>query len=165
MEKQNRPVTRKNNIVQHEVDGELLIYDLIVDKAFCLNGTSAQVWRACDGARTIDEIAGLIGSEEVTWLALDQLRSEGLLDNEPSVPAKFAGMTRRQVIQRAGLAAMVALPIITSLTVPQSVYAQTSGLPIGSACTVSSQCVLNNQNLRCCRAGVCANGTGGCAPG
>lgn len=162
MEK-DRPASRTSNIVEHDLESELLIYDLVAGKAFCLNETSARVWRACDGVRTVDEITALVGSDEVVWIALDQLREESLLENAPMTPARFVGMTRRQMIARAGFASMVALPLITSLLVPQSIYAQTSCVPTGSPCTTSAQCCPNNQGIGCCRAGVCSNGGGGCA--
>lgn len=49
MDKENKPKSRRENIVVQEFDDEVLIYDLERDRAFCLNKTSAVVWRACNG--------------------------------------------------------------------------------------------------------------------
>lgn len=124
MEKNNKPESRKENIVVQEYDGEVLIYDLESNKAFCLNQTSALVWQACDGKRTIAEITDWLGNhlnsqtnEDVVWLALDQLSKENLLE-ETNVPNKFEGLKRREVIKKIGLASLVALPVIASLAAP-----------------------------------------------
>jgi hypothetical protein len=49
MNTKDYPISRQNNIVTQEVESELLIYDLVENKAFCLNETSAFVWQNCDG--------------------------------------------------------------------------------------------------------------------
>ena len=36
--KNNPPKCRKNDIVTQDLKGELLIYDLTINKAYCLNG-------------------------------------------------------------------------------------------------------------------------------
>lgn len=163
MNKDQIPASRKNDLVQQELEGELLIYDINVNKAFCLNETSARVWQACDGVRTVEEISSMIGNDDVVRLALDQLHEENLLEGGSVLPETFTGMSRRQAIAKAGLASMIAIPIVASLMVPKSVYAQASLLPVGAICTTSSQCTLNNQGLQCCRSGLCANGIGGCS--
>ncbi len=73
----NKPQGRQDNLVVQELNGEVLIYDLKVNKAFCLNDTSAQVWQACDGTKSVTEISQLISKEQnslvdedFVWLAL-----------------------------------------------------------------------------------------------
>jgi hypothetical protein len=41
------PEARTNNLVVQDLGNEILIYDLIANKACCLNETSAIVWQAC----------------------------------------------------------------------------------------------------------------------
>jgi hypothetical protein len=53
----NKPQGRQDNLVVQELNGEVLIYDLKVNKAFCLNDTSAQVWQACDGQNRLPKLA------------------------------------------------------------------------------------------------------------
>ena len=157
----NRPQSRRENLVEQEVDGELLIYDLNKNKALCLNHTSALVWQACDGTRTIAEINDLLGKqlksqtdEDIVWLALDQLSKEKLIDPQVDLGSKFEGMSRREIIRKIGLGSMVALPVVASLVAPTSAFAQTCtpplGLGMGDTCTQSCQCTAGLIMLCCC---------------
>src|SRR5438552_16100347 len=134
--KKDRPQSRKQNLVEQEVDGELLIYDLETNKAFCLNQTSALVWQACDGKRTIAEIGDVLGkqlntqtNEDIVWLALDQLSKQKLIDPPVDLVNKFQGMSRREVIKKIGIGSMIALPVVASLVAPRSIHAQSALLP------------------------------------
>ena len=138
------PKSRKENLVIQELDGEVLIYDLEKNKAFCLNETSALVWQSCDGSRTIAEISDAVGkqlhsqiNEDVVWLALDQLSKESLVEKQPELNSKFKGLSRREVIRKVGLGTMIALPIVTSLVAPLAVHANSACIA-GGACTCST---------------------------
>ena len=72
----SKPVSRKNDLVVQEHDGEILIYDLTHNRALCLNETSARVWRACDGINSVEDISKAVGSEDLVWLALAELKKE-----------------------------------------------------------------------------------------
>lgn len=146
MKNQKNPLSRKEDIVVQELDGEVLIYDLKDNKAFCLNETSALVWQMCDGENSISEISkGLSkklnspANEDLVWLALDQLKKEKLIENEVETPASFAGMNRRDVIKKVGLASMIALPVVAGLVAPTaanaaSVCVKNVCQPPGSVC-------------------------------
>src|SRR5437868_14163592 len=132
MGKNNKPKSRKANIVVQEYDGEILIYDLENNKAFCLNQTSALVWQACDGKRTIADITDWLGNhlnsqtnEDVVWFALDQLSKENLIEEKTAPLNKFKGLNRREVIRKIGLAAAVSLPVIAALSAPIAASAAT----------------------------------------
>ena len=136
-----KPQSRKENIVVQELEGEVLIYDLDENKAFCLNETSALVWQACDGTKTIADINDAVGrqlsskvNEDIIWLALDQLSKENLIRSEANIDHKFGGLSRRDIIKKVGLASMVALPVITSLVAPLSIHAASSCIA-GGTCT------------------------------
>ncbi|HEY8562648.1 MAG TPA: PqqD family protein [Pyrinomonadaceae bacterium] len=157
MKEKFTPKGRKENLVVQELEGEVLIYDLEKNKAFCLNETSALVWQSCDGSRTIADITDAVGkqlssqiNEDLVWLALDQLSRENLIENKTEVKNKFAGLSRREAVRKVGLASLVALPVIASLTAP--VAAQTGtcppplNLPNGSTCGRSCVC-----SSGCCR--------------
>lgn len=125
------PSARTKGLVVQEVPNEVLVYDLETDKAHCLNETAAAVWRACDGNRSVREIADSVGlmlgkevSDDLVWLAIDQLNEHGLLQR--NVATKFNGQSRREALKKIGIASMVALPIIASLAAPKSVMASTS---------------------------------------
>jgi hypothetical protein len=44
----DKPISRQSNVVVQEIEGEVLIYDLKVNQAYCLNQTSALVFQLCD---------------------------------------------------------------------------------------------------------------------
>src|SRR5215813_2726259 len=115
----SRPLSRRDQLVVQEHDGEVLIYDLRRNKAFCLNITAALVWQACDGTREVSEIAAHIADklderdpDALVWLALDRLKKEDLIEGESDPDTSFNGTTRRDVIKRLGTASMVVLPVI-----------------------------------------------------
>ena len=114
----NRPISRKDDLVVQELNGEVLIYDLRENKAFCLNETSALVWQSCDGSKTAGEIGKELGNEDMVWLALNDLKREKLVEHELTTPAKFVGMSRREVVKSLGMSSMLALPMIAALVAP-----------------------------------------------
>jgi hypothetical protein len=150
------PKSRKENLVVQELEGEVLIYDLEKNKAFCLNETSALVWQSCDGSRTISGISDFVGkqlnsqvNEDMIWLAIDQLSKENLIENKDEIKSKFEGLSRREVVRKVGLASLVALPMIASLTAP--VAAQTGTcVPLTTGCTPNGmQCTSPNGCCSC----------------
>ena len=52
----NNPKGRHNDLVVQDSENEVLIYDLKLNKAYCLNETSALIWRLCDGTKSVAEI-------------------------------------------------------------------------------------------------------------
>ena len=150
MAEKRQPVSRKEDLVVQELNGEVLIYDLRSNKAFCLNETSARVWQACDGTNSVSDISAKLGNEDLVWLALSDLKKERLVDYEMAVPAKFDGMSRRQVVRHIGLSSLLAVPLITGLVAPAS--AQASSVCITIPCSNSSECIM--ANLACTQCGM-----------
>jgi hypothetical protein len=158
------PTARKSGLVIQEVPDEILVFDLNSNKAHCLNMTAATVWKSCDGKTSIQEIASILEkqsgkgvSDDVVWLAVDQLNENSLL--EGNATSRFADQTRREVIKKIGLASMIALPVVASLVAPRNALASVScacaGLGGASACT----------NLAAnCGGTCCQNDTGACGP-
>ena len=125
------PIARKNGMVIQEMPEEVLVYDLDTNKAHCLNQTAAFIWKSCDGNNSVSDIADLFENEsgnkineDLIWLAIDQLSDKDLLEVEYTT--KFKGQSRREVIKKIGLATVVALPLVASLTAPTSVFASSS---------------------------------------
>lgn len=152
-----RPRARAEGLVVRELPDEVLVYDLDTHKAVCLNRTAAQVWRLCDGRRaaadirkSLEKSAGGPVPEELVWLALEQLGRDNLLDARPPRPPALAGISRRELIRRVGLAAAVALPAVASIVAPTPAQAS-SCLPSGATCTTSTQCC-----SEACSGGQCA---------
>ncbi len=144
MKKDIKPLSRKDEIVVQELNGEVLIYDLRTNKAFCLNETSSLVWEACDGNTSVSDISRSISrklnapaNDDLIWLALDQLKKEKLIANGDEVISNFEGMSRREVIKKVGLASVIALPVIASLVAPKAAMAASM---CGQICSNSSDC-------------------------
>lgn len=134
----NKPISRKANIVVQNLENEVLIYDLTINKAFCLNQTAGLVYQLCDGKRTVAEISDLMSielktlvSEDFVWLALDGLKKDGLLENADELTNHFGGLTRREIVKKVGLASMATLPLISSVVAPSAVMAQSETCPVG----------------------------------
>jgi hypothetical protein len=165
----DKPQSRKDNLVVQEIEGEVLIYDLNINKAFCLNDTSAQVWQACDGTKSVTEISQLISKEQnspvgedFVWLALDQLKKNDLLSNSEEIVPNFNGMSRREVVKKVGLSTMLAIPFIVSLTAPLAANAQSTGPAPGTACDtrIFCQCKFNKNNKQTS----CQDNNNNCVP-
>lgn len=112
-------------MVVQPANSELLIYNLKTDKAFCLNETSTIVFNACNGTTSFAELKKNHQlTDALIYLALDELKRNNLLKGDYISPNK--GIDRREVIKRAGLASMMALPIVLSLSAPKAVQANSS---------------------------------------
>lgn len=147
MKTEIKPNSRHNDIVIQEIADETLIYDLLDDRAFCLNETSSLIWQMCDGTKTVSEIADQLSkklkslvSEDVVWLAIDQLNKDGLLEDNSIEIEKFTGMSRREVIRKVGLTSAIALPIISSMVVPTALAASSDCTPGSQPCDFNTPC-------------------------
>lgn len=128
-----------------ELADETLVYDVERHRAHCLNPTAALVWGLCDGENTVPRIAEKMGArlsarvpDELVRLALDQLADRGLLTSGDARPAAANPVSRRAMMRRLGLAAVVALPLVTSIISPTPVMAQSpcneTNCPPGTTC-------------------------------
>jgi len=141
------PRARREGLVIQELPDEVLVYDRDRDKAHCLNQTAALVWKYCDGKNTVPGIAQRLQrdlatdaiDDKVVWYALGQLSKDNLLEETVTPPALLAGMSRREMVRVLGLAAVVAVPVVTSIVAPTPAQAATC-LPSGAACSTSAQC-------------------------
>ena len=145
------PQARKSGLIIQEVDGEVLIYDQVSNKAHCLNQTAAKVWKYCDGETTLADACSALSrdletpvNEKLVWYAVDQFSKDKLLERDIAPPAFIiAGMNRRQMVRTLGLAAIVAVPLVTSIVAPTPAQAATC-LVSGSPCTAPIQCCSNS---------------------
>ena len=113
------PNSKTENIVVREVNNELLIYNLLTNQAFCLNETSAIVYLACDGKTTLEELSRQTKfSDDLILLALEGLQKQNLCQGEKI--DYFKGVSRREIIRKAGLASMITLPFVASIIAPVS---------------------------------------------
>lgn len=145
------PVRRLEDVVIEALDDEVLVYDLQRNKAHCLNGTSAQVWNAIDGDRSVASMAAELGdsfpdqdADAIVWHALVQLSERRLLvgDLPEGAPARGdLASSRRELFRKAAMvgAAVVAVPVIRSIVAPDAAQAATCLNP-GAGCASSAQC-------------------------
>jgi len=129
------------HLVVEELQDELMVYDTARNKAFCLNQTAAYVWQHSDGKTPIAEIAERMAkdlskpvNDQVVWYALDVLGKDGLLAQAENLPAVPAGVTRRALLQRLGVGAAAAVPLVTVLMVsPAKAHASSGGSGSGGS--------------------------------
>ena len=144
------PRAREEGLIIKYLPEEVLVYDLVSEKAHCLNPTAALVWKYCDGDKTVKQIKVAIEEESQTtvderlvWLALQQLQAFDLIVGELQRPAILKDISRRELIRRIGVTA-VAIPVIISIVAPTAqAQASCSGAnrPDGCPCTSTSQCL------------------------
>jgi hypothetical protein len=140
------PIHKRGIVVK--VGDETLVYQKENHKAHCLNSTAAEVWKLCDGTKTVAEIAAVMSKEsqspvgeELVWLTLRRLSKSGLLVKKKKDAQVLA--SRRAAMCKIGAAAL-ALPLVTSILVPTaSAAASCSGF--------GGQC----RTLPCCSPFVC----------
>ena len=165
------PLARFESIIVQELKDEILVCDTKSNRVFCLNQTAGEVWKLCDGKTDVRQIAEKMTKklranvgEEMVLFSLEELSRENLLARKVSTKELFANVPRREVIRKIGLSSMIALPLITAVTMPKAVQAQSGcpapggggPIPNGCPCLDCSEC-----ESGCCFGGVCA-GAGLC---
>jgi hypothetical protein len=158
-----RPKRRGEGLIEREIDGEVVVYDLESHEAHCLNPEAARLWRACDGDRDGREILRHLhgenfhaGHEAALLIGLEQLEKSSLLETDAADSAVelIAHTSRRELLSRVGkvVAVTVALPAILSIVAPTPAEASTC-VASGGACTSSAQCCsgLCNGTFCACR--------------
>ena len=152
------PSARREGIISKELDGEVLIYDRERDKAHCLNSTAALVWQHCDGRSSVTDLARAVSKrlggavdEMVIELALKQLSRDHLLAERYVSSPVAADLSRRALVRRLGVAAVL-LPLITTITAPTALAGTSDCLGLGAACPGALPCC----GATTCQGGVCA---------
>lgn len=153
----NFPRARSEKLLIQQLPDETLVFDLERNRAHCLNRSAASIWKRCDGKTSVREISRAVSTEldikvdeRTVWFAISQFNRDHLLEQKVSLPpAMMAGMNRRQMIRALGVAAAVAVPLVTSVVAPSAVQAA-SCLPSGAACSTGAQCCSGLCNSNVC---------------
>jgi hypothetical protein len=133
-----RPKAKTKDVLVEELPEELLLFDRARNRAHCLNRAAGVVWRACDGHRTVPQIAAVTSAElgepigdEVVEVALAQLAEARLVEDGggPRVDRQ-----RRKMIRNLLIA-----PAVLTVLAPTAARAATC-TPRGAQCQRSSQC-------------------------
>lgn len=157
----NYPLALSEDIIIQNYDNETLVYNLKTNKMFHLNETSSLVWQFCDGRNSIEQISREVSqklntyaSEEIVWLTLQYLQTNKLLAQNVEPESSLNKISRREMIRKAGLATVVAFPLITSVVAPSAISAASGAENAG--CT--NDCTDSSSMCGCVNAG-CSNGT------
>jgi hypothetical protein len=131
------PPARRDGILFQAIDDEVIVCDTERHKAHCLNRTAALVWEHCDGQTTVADVARRLTRElqtpvepAVVWLAVEQLGKAHLLAERPWSPR---GLSRRELLKRLGVAAALAVPLVTTIVTPVAAQGA-SCIPEGAPC-------------------------------
>jgi len=125
------PLARTNDLVVKKIEDETLIYDLLNNKAVCLNKTAFWVWENCNGENDPVDLVRILStkfesqvSEELVLLALKRLFEENLVKNLSEEKDGYPRLARREVIRNIGFSSAIALPIVASIVSPRAIQAQ-----------------------------------------
>jgi hypothetical protein len=154
------PLARNEALVVEELGDELLVYDLSRDEAHSLGTVAAQVWKACDGKTTIDELATQLGLDrDAVVEAVEGLSTCMLLAD--TTEADASRLTRRGLSLKAAKlgAAAAAAPLIVSIAAPTAAMAVTEAFCQGI--TVSAKGCGDCHKFGCC----CCEPPGGVVAG
>jgi hypothetical protein len=137
---------RKRTTVTTVAGGDgLHLFDHQQQQAYALNTTSALVWQHCDGQTTPEQLMELLRqnlnvsraqAEQLTWLALDELRKANLLEAEVARPRPLSSkLTRRQMLTTfatagAALAVVPMVALVTAQARAQALPATPNGEPM-----------------------------------
>lgn len=135
------PRRRADGLLERPMGDELVIYDTEHHRAHALEPLAREIWRACDGRTSIEEMIGRAAMggdpdadpEDVVVRCLRLLDDAGLFETPLRLPDP-SRVTRRRLLRAAAVA-----PLVASVAVPEPVAAQ-SNRPIGAPCSSSDQC-------------------------
>ncbi len=164
-----KPEKRREGLVVKELPEEVLVYDLERHRAHCLNPAAAVVFKNCDGDHTVGELARLLRREvgapaDEAWvhLALARLGRAHLLEERVRPPRATGGVTRRELLKKAGVGLAAALPLVTSIVAPTPVEAAATCVTCCGPCCGGA---LQTDNTPCsatgppcfntCQGGIC----------
>jgi hypothetical protein len=159
--------TRRDGFIVYELEDETLVYNRERDEAHCLNRTAALVWKHYDGPRTVTEITALLEGElktsideRVVWLAISELQKKHLLTKSIARAASSRRVSRREMANIVARAALIALPVVTTLAVPPPSYAASCSPncgvpPLAECCPTGCPC----EDPAICCSGTCSSGS------
>lgn len=175
-----RPKAKTESLLIEEFAGEAVVYDLDSDLVHRLDRRAYQVWRSCDGRRSIEMIASAMKEEQqsehpasdhlaVVQAAVHQLQEAGLLlsAGEKETSAKRMP-TRRDLLAKAGTvgAAAGGLILVHSIAAPTPAMAasverqsedgckwvqQTNGTWLCTNSRAGVQCIVEHNNVSLCK--------------
>jgi hypothetical protein len=154
------PKARRKGLIVKKLDKETLVYDLERHRAYCLNSTSAVVWKHCNGNNDAHGIARLISEDvkapvpvDVVLLGLQQLERRRLLQVPGEADSKTHRFSRREAMKWLGSTLAVSLPAIISIVAPTAANAQTIASKVSRL-----TCLARRVNKTGCGGNPCTSG-------
>lgn len=130
------------------VGDDVVVYDVKRIQYHTLNNVAYEIWRLCDGQRSIVEIGVVLASQraeeihcESIALATAQLEDAGLLNAQTQT--FDVRIQRRRVLKlaAAGVITAVGVPVVVSITAPEAAAANTClSCPPGQSCCPDGFC-------------------------
>jgi len=153
----DRPRARRDGLLQQPVGEELLLYDQQRQRLYCLHPAAAQLWQACDGRRTLEELAALVAGEPggdsrtICDAALARLDYHGLLERSESWSCASSRRVRRRLLQRVG-STILASTAVSTIAAPTPAMAATCIAEADcNALRLGLCCLRDNGQRRKCR--------------
>src|SRR5439155_7999448 len=134
---------RKDAIVR-QLSDEFLVYDEETNRAHCLSRTAADVWKLCNGGKSVAEIIRTMKQskspvdEKVIWMTICRLEKSGLLLTRNLAAREEILLSRRAVLRKMGVASALAFPLVDSILVQTLVVATICRAP-GQHCIYNTQ--------------------------
>jgi Coenzyme PQQ synthesis protein D (PqqD) len=120
----------RDGLTIREIGEELVVYDARHRRAHCVNKMAAPILQACDGTRTVDQIAVLLSDElgidertELVSATLQELSQADLLTAAITPPGDL-NRSRRNLLHKAAVIGFT-FPVIESI-IAQSAKAHDS---------------------------------------
>lgn len=146
----------RTGLRHQKLDDELLVYDPRDERIHLLNAPTAAVFEMVEQRVTrdaivtrLEEIHGSRRGSPLLALALDELAKARLIESDDGPVKGIPEVSRRQMIQRLGVGALVLIPAISSL-VPSAAYA-ISGC--GISCPNGNAGLCTTPGCTCCSKG------------
>ncbi|MFN2201562.1 MAG: PqqD family protein [Caldilineaceae bacterium] len=128
--------TRQDRLVERQFfDDEIILYDLEREKFFGLNQTATEIWKECDGSKTVGEVAAPLArrngisqeaAEDLVWLGINDFDRHHLLKRSSSnSPFVQHHLSRRDLLRR--VSAIILLPTVVSISAPSPAQAISDG--------------------------------------
>lgn len=99
------------------VGDNVVLFDVELNRYHTVNGVAYDIWRQCDGIRSVDDIVASAGAQrEVVEATIELLGEAGLLSaSESEFDSK---MHRRKMVKlvAAGVLGAVGIPVVASIT-------------------------------------------------
>lgn len=141
-----------------EVGDDVVLFDEQRMQYHELSWDAGAIWTRLDGLRSVEDVSAIVygdqSSENVARVdhAVQLLAESGLLHGAGADrPSSLDRRTMTRLVV-AGVAGVVGLPVVKSITVPDAASAETTFLPAGQSCgpQVNGVCA---PGLCCCAAG------------